>query len=373
MAGVNGTNLWNNSYAIDSLYRMNNPYTVDSLMTPYASKMNDDFMAQTAFGNGFAQQQAAGYPSAFQGYQGLQQPTTDEFQKQEGGSSLVPALATGVVAGGATAAGIYKWGSNPIKDGKIDQNLLNALNKENVANSKLANFKDLYDKEAQKVYDAIGIKDTKQYEAIKKLSTVDTLNDLPSEIRSQLPATIQTPQDAKAAVDLVTPELNKIDKDALERIANGRANQGSLELHQRNLKKYEALQEKIKGLKDGATEEDLTKFFKENEKSFGIKGTDVQKTEKAKRLAQRYQTKDALLEHIKGRIEHKQARINALNLNLESQFKSHWNEAENVFKKDTPEALTKAYKNFKISKAGKWGAIALGAGAVLGLLFGKNA
>lgn len=362
MAGVNGTNF---------MYGMN-PYAM-GMMNPYASSMNDDFMAQTAFGNGFAQQQAAGYPSAFQGYQGLQQPTTDEFQKQEGGSSLVPALATGVVAGGATAAGIYKWGSNPIKDGKIDQNLINAFNKETVKKAKAANFESLYNAEAQKVYDAIGIKDTKQYEAIKKLSTVDTLNDLPSEIRSQLPATIQTPQDAKAAVDLVTPELNKIDKDALERIANGRANQGSLELHQRNLKKYEALQEKIKGLKDGATEEDLTKFFKENEKSFGIKGTDVQKTEKAKRLAQRYQTKDALLEHIKGRIEHKQARINALNLNLESQFKSHWNEAENVFKKDTPEALTKAYKNFKISKAGKWGAIALGAGAVLGLLFGKNA
>lgn len=362
MAGVNGTNF---------MYGMN-PYAM-GMMNPYASSMNDDFMAQTAFGNGFAQQQAAGYPSAFQGYQGLQQPTTDEFQKQEGGSSLVPALATGVVAGGATAAGIYKWGSNPIKDGKVDQNLINAFNKETVKKAKAANFESLYNAEAQKVYDAIGIKDTKQYEAIKKLSTVGTLNDLPSEIRSQLPATIQTPQDAKAAVDSVTPELNKIDKEALERIANGRANQGSLELHQRNLKKYEALQEKIKGLKDGATEEDLTKFFKENEKSFGIKGTDVQKTEKARRLAQRYQTKDALLEHIKGRIEHKQARINALNLNLESQFKSHWNEAENVFKKDTPEALTKAYKNFKISKAGKWGAIALGAGAVLGLLFGKNA
>lgn len=362
MAGVNGTNF---------MYGMN-PYAM-GMMNPYASSMNDDFMAQTAFGNGFAQQQATGYPSAFQGYQGLQQPTTDEFQKQEGGSSLVPALATGVVAGGATAAGIYKWGSNPIKDGKVDQNLINAFNKETVKKAKAANFESLYNAEAQKVYDAIGIKDTKQYEAIKKLSTVGTLNDLPSEIRSQLPATIQTPEAAKTCVDLATPELNKIDKEALERIANGRANQGSLELHQRNLKKYEALQEKIKGLKDGATEEDLTKFFKENEKSFGIKGTDVQKTEKAKRLAQRFQTKDALLEHIKGRIEHKQARINALNLNLESQFKSHWNEAENVFKKDTPEALTKAYKNFKISKAGKWGAIALGAGAVLGLLFGKNA
>ena len=208
MAGVNGTNF---------MYGMN-PYAM-GMMNPYASSMNDDFMAQTAFGNGFAQQQAAGYPSAFQGYQGLQQPTTDEFQKQEGGSSLVPALATGVVAGGATAAGIYKWGSNPIKDGKVDQNLINAFNKETVKKAKAANFESLYNAEAQKVYDAIGIKDTKQYEAIKKLSTVGTLNDLPSEIRSQLPATIQTPEAAKTCVDLATQELNKIDKEVLEKIA----------------------------------------------------------------------------------------------------------------------------------------------------------
>ena len=362
MTGVNGTNF---------MYGMN-PYVM-GMMNPYASSMNDDFMAQTAFGNGFAQQQAAGYPSAFQGYQGLQQPTTDEFQKQEGGSSLVPALATGVVAGGATAAGIYKWGSNPIKDGKIDQNLLNVLNKENVANSKLANFKDLYDKEAQKVYDLVQVKDAKEYEAVKKLASVTKLEDLPLETRNQLPAAIRTPEAAKTCVDLATQELNKIDKEVLEKIATRTANQGSLEFHQNILNKNEATLANAKGLSKDATKEDLIKFFRQNEEAFAIKGTDVQKAAKAEKLAEHFKDQKSLLEWCEKRANKRKAKINALNINLESQFKSHWNEAENVFKKDTPEALTKAYKNFKISKAGKWGAIALGAGAILGLLFGKNA
>lgn len=362
MTGVNGTNF---------MYGMN-PYAM-GMMNPYASSMNDDFMAQTAFGNGFAQQQAVGYPSAFQGYQGLQQPTTDEFQKQEGGSSLVPALATGVVAGGATAAGIYKWGSNPIKDGKIDQNLLNVLNKENVANSKLANFKDLYDKEAQKVYDLVQVKDAKEYEAVKKLASVTKLEDLPLETRNQLPAAIRTPEAAKTCVDLATQELNKIDKEVLEKIATRTANQGSLEFHQNILNKNEATLANAKGLSKDATKEDLIKFFRQNEEAFAIKGTDVQKAAKAEKLAEHFKDQKSLLEWCEKRANKRKAKINALNINLESQFKSHWNEAENVFKKDTPEALTKAYKNFKISKAGKWGAIALGAGAILGLLFGKNA
>lgn len=370
MAGLNAN--WNNAYAMDSLYGAN-PYATNSLMNPYASTMNDDFMAQSAFGNGFSQQQSLGYPSAFQGSQGLQQPTTDTFQSQaQGGGSWAPAVFA-LGAGSATAAGIYKWGANPIKDGKVDQNLLNAFNKETVKNSKATIFESLYNEEAKKVYDTVGVKDAKEYEAVKKLASVTKLEDLPLETRNQLPAAIKTPEAAKTCVKLATPEFNKIDKEVLERMANGRANQGSLELHQRNLKIHEALQEKIKALKDGATEEDLTKFFKENEKSFGIKGTDVQKTEKARRLAQRYQTKDALLEHIKGRIEHKQAQINAINLNLESQVKSHWDETAKAFKKDAPEVLAKAEKSFKLTKAGKWGALAAAGGLVLGWLFGNNA
>lgn len=362
MTGVNGTNF---------MYGMN-PYAM-GMMNPYASSMNDDFMAQTAFGNGFAQQQAAGYPSAFQGYQGLQQPTTDEFQKQEGGSSLVPALATGVVAGGATAAGIYKWGSNPIKDGKVDQNLINAFNKETVKKSKTANFESLYNAEAQKVYDTVGVKDAKQYEAIKKLSTVGTLNDLPPEIRSQLPATIQTPEAAKTCVKLATPELNKIDKELLAKKADAIAKTGSLDFHQSVLNKLETMEGKIKGLSKDATKEDLIKFFRENEKEFKITGTEVQKAAKAEELANLYKTQENLLTNFQNRINFKKARINALNINLESQVKSHWDETAKAFKKDAPEVLAKAEKSFKLTKAGKWGALAAAGGLVLGWLFGNNA
>ncbi len=372
MAGVNGN--WNNLNAMDSLYRMNNPYAMNSMMTPYASTMNDDFMAQTAFGNGLGQQQTMGYPSAFQGYTGLQQPTTDSFEKQEQGGSLVVPTVLALGAGGATAASVYKWGTtNPIKDGKVDQNLINAFNKETVKNSNIANFGNLYNKEAQKVYDIVGIKDAKQFEAVKKLSLVTDLEKLPPEIRSQLPATIQTPQAAKTVVGLVTDDLNKIDKEIIARRATGVANQGSLKMHQTNLQKHEALLEKVKGLSKDATKEDLVKFFKENEKLYGITGTEVQKTAKAERLAQRYGTQEALLNHLTERIDHKKARINELNINLESQIKSHWDEATKTFKKDAPEVLTKAEKSFKLTKAGKWGALAAAGGLVLGWLFGNNA
>ena len=370
MAGLNAN--WNNAYAMDSLYGAN-PYATNSLMSPYASTMNDDFMAQSAFGNGFSQQQSLGYPSAFQGSQGLQQPTTDTFQSQaQGGGSWAPAVFT-LGAGGATAAGIYKWGANPIKDGKIDQNLLNVLNKENVANSKLANFKDLYDKEAQKVYDLVQVKDAKQYEAVKKLASVTKLEDLPLETRNQLPAAIKTPEAAKTCVKLATPELNKIDKEVLEKIATKTANQGSLEFHQNILNKNEATLANAKGLSKDATKEDLVKFFRQNEEAFAIKGTDVQKAAKAEKLAEHFKDQKSLLEWCEKRANLRKAKINALNINLESQVKSHWDETAKAFKKDAPEVLAKAEKSFKLTKAGKWGALAAAGGLVLGWLFGNNA
>ena len=370
MAGLNAN--WNNAYAMDSLYGAN-PYATNSLMSPYASTMNDDFMAQSAFGNGFSQQQSLGYPSAFQGSQGLQQPTADTFQSQaQGGGSWAPAVFA-LGAGGATAAGIYKWGANPIKDGKVDQNLINAFNKETVKKSKVANFESLYNAEAQKVYDAVGVKDAKQYEAIKKLSTVSTLNDLPPEIRSQIPAAIPSPKDAKAVVDRVTPELNKIDKEVLEKIATRTANQGSLEFHQNILNKNEATLANAKGLSKDATKEDLVKFFRQNEEAFAIKGTDVQKAVKAEKLAEHFKDQKSLLEWCEKRANLRKAKINALNINLESQVKSHWDETAKAFKKDAPEVLAKAEKSFKLTKAGKWGALAAAGGLVLGWLFGNNA
>ena len=370
MAGLNAN--WNNAYAMDSLYGAN-PYATNSLMSPYASTMNDDFMAQSAFGNGFSQQQSLGYPSAFQGYQGLQQPTTDTFQSQaQGGGSWAPAVFA-LGAGSATAAGIYKWGANPIKDGKVDQNLINAFNKETVKKSKVANFESLYNAEAQKVYDAVGVKDAKQYEAIKKLSTVGSLNDLPPEIRSQIPASVTTPDSAKNIVKQVGPKLDKIDKNALKQTATRITNANSLDFYQNEVKKYEALQEKANGLGKKAKKEDLVKFIKENEGTFKLKGTEAQKTARAERLATRYSNQEGLLKFIETKINKRKAKINALNINLESQVKSHWDETAKAFKKDAPEVLAKAEKSFKLTKAGKWGALAAAGGLVLGWLFGNNA
>ena len=367
MAGLEGMN---------NLYGMGNPYAMSSMTNPYASSMNDDFMAQAAFGNGINQQAAYNYgaPAVFQGAQGLQQPTTDSFEKQGSGSSLTSPLVVGLGVGGATAAGVYKFGTTEqIKDGKAPQNLLNILNKENVKNSQSSNFKNLYDTEAQKIYSQLGIKDSKEFEAIKKLSSVTKLEALPQEIKAQLPASIQTPADAKALVDLATPKLDKIDKELLTKRANALAKTGSLDFHQSVLKGLEARQAKVKALKTDATVEDLTKFFRANEQEFGIKGTEVQRAAQAEKLAQRFGTQENLLKHFTDRIDRKKARINEINLNLESQFKSHWDDTAKAFKKDAPEALTKAGKNFKLSKAGKYGAIAAAGTFILGALFGSNA
>ena len=86
----------------------------------------DDFYAQQYFAKANQQPQQPQAPQnpAFTGY--YQQPGADTFQKS-GSSPLSTGLALGAVAGGATGAGTYFWGSNPIKDGKVDESLLGTL------------------------------------------------------------------------------------------------------------------------------------------------------------------------------------------------------------------------------------------------------
>ena len=105
---------------ISNLYGMNlynNPY----------SNNNDDFLAQQYFAQqaGQIQGQTQNQP-AFQGYQ---QPQTDTFQKS--GSGLTTGLTLGTIAGAGTGAGIYYLGTNPIKDGKFNENFLGALDEAN--------------------------------------------------------------------------------------------------------------------------------------------------------------------------------------------------------------------------------------------------
>lgn len=350
MVGVNGTNFMYN---------------------PYVSPMNNDFMAQTMFGNtDTIGQQNSLYSN---GYMGQNQLQSDEFQKQ-GGNGLAGAGIGAVIGGGATAAATYFLATDPIKDGKVNQNLLEVLSKENYANAKAAKYKELFGKEMETILSANGIKDLEQYNAIKQLSEVPSVNDLPANIRKLLPANVQSSARAQQLMDQMKPAVEKIDTEKLMQRATKYADSHhSLQFNQTELSKFKQLEEKIGTLKKDATPAEIKKFITENAEQFGLKGTKVEIANQAEALVQTYGTQEALLKNYQNKSAAITKRINAINLNLDNQFKSYWEEGTKTFKKDTPEVLTKAFKKFKISKAGKFGAIAAAIGAGIGLLFGSNA
>ena len=104
-----------------------------------ATTNNDDFLAQQYFAQMPTQGQMQGQP-VFQGYQ---QPQADTFQKS-GSSGFGTGLKLGAVAGLGTGAGVYFFGTNPIKDGKVDENLIKSINNKSVKDLKLERAKELY-------------------------------------------------------------------------------------------------------------------------------------------------------------------------------------------------------------------------------------
>ena len=363
MAGEIGTNYYN-----QSLYnQFNNPYLMKD-----SSSMNDDFMAQSVFGDSAQQAALANYANAFKGSNLQGQPTSDTYQASSngGGSSIGSTLLTGAAIGGATGAGFYFWGTNPMKDGKINPSFLEALNKQNVENSAILKFNELYKTQVTPIFQKVGIAGVEQYNAVQKLAGLTKLEDLPQEIRSKLPTSIQTPEAAKQAIDQIKPELAKIDTEKLIQKAAKTVRPDSLAFHQTQLRKLQGLESQVKALKPEATVEELTTFFKNNAAAYGLKGTQVEVATKAEKLANTFKTQENLLNNISRRASFKQAHINRINLALEQQFKNHWDEGAKAFKEGAPKELGEALKNFKWKKAGKAGLIAAGVAIVGKLLFG---
>ncbi|MFQ8625365.1 MAG: hypothetical protein ACLSA2_02225 [Candidatus Gastranaerophilaceae bacterium] len=83
--------------------------------------------------------------------------------------------------------------------------------------------------------------------------------------------------------------------------------------------------------------------------------------------------KAELLTSHKAKITNAENAVNTVKENLGKKFTTYWDDSAKALKNETPEALTKAFKNFKWNKAVKGGGIAAAAGLVLGLLFGNNA
>lgn len=351
---------------------ISNLYGINAYNNPYLNN-NDDFLAQQYFAQqaGQIQGQGQGQTQNQPAFQGYQQPQADTFQKS--GSGLTTGLTLGAIAGAGTGAGIYYFGTNPIKDGKVDETLLKMTNKEGLNSLKAEAIKELYEQKAKTTFDTLGVKDLEQYNAIEKLSKATKLEDLPEDTRKLLPDSIKTPKDAKALVDLAKPELDKIDKTKLANQAEKTLKTFSLEHNEEQLKKLEGIKAKIDKLPKDAKVADLEKFFIDNAETFKLKGTEAEIAEKAKKIAAKHGTKENLLNLYQGRIDAKKEYIKEFKAELTDGVKKYWDDTAKAFKKDAPETLTKAYKSFKWNKALKGGGIAAGVALVLGYLFGSNA
>lgn len=336
----------------------------------YNNAYNDDFYAQQYFknlaNNPVANTQTSSQP-AFQGYQ---QPQTDTFEKR-GSSPLGTGLMLGGTAGLGTGAGIYYLGSNPIKDGKFDDKFIGALDEANYQDVLKAKKEELLTNAKKPILDKYKIKDEKTLEAIKKFVEAEDRTKLPKEVLDLVPDDMKVnPKDAKIRLDLAAREIGEIKADDITKEAEKLASKETLKYKNQHLSDLKAFEGKISGLADDISKADLEKFIKENAESFGIKGDEKAVDAEAKRLAAKGKTE--LLTSHKAKITAQEKAINTTKETLGKMTK-YWDDTTKAFKKETPEALTKAFKNFKWNKAAKGGGIAAAAGLVLGLLFGSNA
>lgn len=350
---------------------ISNLYGMNLYNNPYLNN-NDDFLAQQYFAQQAGQIQGQGQTQNQPAFQGYQQPQTDTFQKS--GSGLTTGLTLGAIAGAGTGAGIYYFGTNPIKDGKVDETLLKMTNKEGLNSLKAEAIKELYEQKAKTTFDTLGVKNLEQYNAIEKLSKATKLEDLPEETRKLLPDSIKTPKDAKVLVDLAKPELDKIDeKKLISQVDKFTNNKFSIDHNVAQLQKLEGIKAKIDKLPKDAKVADLEKFLIDNAETFKLKGTNPEIAAKAKRIAAHHGSKESLLNLYQDRIDAKKQYIESIKSRIADNVKGNWDDTAKAFKKDAPETLTKAYKSFKWNKTLKGGGIVAAAGLVLGCLFGNNA
>ena len=330
----------------------------------YNNAYNDDFYAQQYFKN-FANTQITSQP-AFQGYQ---QPQTDTFEKH-GSSSLKTGLMLGGAAGLGTGAGIYYLGSNPIKDGKFNDNFIDALDEANYQDVLKGKKEELLTNAKKPILDKYKIKDEKTLEAIKKFVEAEDRTKLPKEVLDLVPDDMKVnPKDAKIRLDLATREIGEIKVDDIAKEAEKLASKETLKYKNQHLNNLKAFEGKISSLADDISKADLEKFIKENAESFGIKGDEKAVEAEAKRLATK--GKAELLASHKAKITAQQKVVNTTKETLGKMTK-YWDDTAKAFKKDAPEALTKAFKKFKWNKTVKGGAIAGAVGLVLSWMFGNN-
>ena len=357
--------------AVDST-SFNNPYAnpYASLYGNYASSgLNDDFMA-----NAYFSQNGATNPAFTGGYGNLSgQPQVDTFQRSSGtGAATLMALT----AGGATTAGLYFHNGslvNPFKDGKFDDSFLKHMESDLAENVTKAETEAL--KKAQlKALAEKGITyNEAEINAIKAVAESDVA--AARAAGHTIPVGITDKAAAEAQLAKINEAYATVNETAVRELAKKQyLNANSLEgskAYLQELKAQQALIEKM------GKDEKLLELIKKNPKAFGIQATEEAKiAEEAQKLigsGKRFgvDSKAAAEAVLKSEITAQGNVINDIRTGLTNKINLHWDSSAKRLAETAPESLTKAFKNVKLAKAGKWGLAAAGVGAVVGWLFGK--
>ena len=322
----------------------------------YYNALSDDFMASQYFKQtaGGIQAGMGSYPTNY----GYGQPQADTFQKQEG-SSLGTGLLYGAIGGAATGAGTYFFNSSPVGEKELTKGFAKEFNKEYVKNLTQNAWKEALDSRNLKK------------ETIKNLTEFMESGDA-----SKL---------SKEASDYLTSKNFANTKEgagkALKEILNevsGKVDKFDVALQNKKLAQYQKLKETFKALPDkkGAT---LEKFLLEHADDFGLKGADEAAT---KANIKNYLTsagstnpKELIKAAIKDKIKTQKTAVKDASAIFDDVFKL-WDKDQKVFNAGLTDDITKAcengLKNYKLKKAGKWGAIAAGVIAAGTWLFSKS-
>lgn len=322
----------------------NNPYAVPYLNSN--NSYNDDFMASQLFNQAQLQSAQTGAVPNFQG-----QPTVDTFQRQSSGG--IGAVPLAIMAGGAGAAGGYYF-ANPFKEeGVFNEKMLNSLDKEALQTAE----KTHYDKLLAKAKTDLLKYDEKTLNAIKSYAEKGNLKALTETERNLIKASgIKSPMKAKN----ILAKADNIDTKQLVDEAKRFANANSYSHNSNLLNKLKDIKPSLESVKDA----DLTTFIKNNHQAFGIKGTEDEIAKAAEQLAKG--GKKSVLNHVASDIKSKENLVNKLAKDL-NKNSSYFEKGGKKLIKDAPEAISKAFKNFKWKNAGKIGLIAAGIGLLIGL------
>lgn len=351
--------------SVNSMYGLN-PYINTGL--------NADFMS-TATANPYTNP----YADPYSQLAALQQPTTDTFQKSEGGSGLNSGLKLAAVGGVGAGAGAYffgdKLGAALTKDGKtFSDDILKAYQTDPAEIAK-TNAVNEFAAQKNAIIQRHGFT-PENYEAVKKYVATPAAEraNLPKEITDLVPDGVKSnPDNFKAKLFNANAAIEAIDDEAILKQSIEKARTGNLACQQEKLANLVKRKSLVEGLAKDATPAQIEELITKNPATFGIEKTaEAEIKAEAKAIAQRYGTKAGALAEVTPLVTGAENSVKNLRTTLNGQVAAHWDDAAKAFRESAPSQLKNAAKNFKWAKAGKYGAIAAGVGLVLGCLFGGN-